>query len=131
MIAVCALLSQVGSTQQFEPLLAAVAAGLVIENLSIAQGDALKTAVQGTALPVLVIFFVAVICPLLVGLSGNLPQLSTVHRRDAEDAEGITGDQEVRRSRCSPSTGFSAITHRPRRPRWLALRQRPRQLQSS
>ena len=59
-IAVCALLSQVGSTQQFEPLLAAVAAGLVIENLSLAQGDALKTAVQGTALPVLVIFFVAV-----------------------------------------------------------------------
>ena len=59
-IAVCALLSQVGSTQQFEPLLAAVAAGLVIENLSLAQGDALKTAVQGAALPVLVIFFVAV-----------------------------------------------------------------------
>lgn len=60
LIAVCALLSQVGTTQQFEPLLAAVAAGLVIENLSLAQGDALKTAVQGTALPVLVIFFVAV-----------------------------------------------------------------------
>jgi trehalose-6-phosphate synthase/Kef-type K+ transport system membrane component KefB len=59
-IAVCALLSQVGNTQQFEPLLAAVAAGLVIENLALAQGDALKTAVQGTALPVLVIFFVAV-----------------------------------------------------------------------
>lgn len=59
-IAVCGLLSQVGSTQQFEPLLAAVAAGLVIENLSLAQGDALKAAVQGAALPVLVIFFVAV-----------------------------------------------------------------------
>ena len=59
-IAVCALLSQVGSTQQFEPRLAGVAAGLVIENLSLAQGDALKTAVQSTALPVLVIFFVAV-----------------------------------------------------------------------
>ena len=59
-IAVCALLSQVGSTQQFEPLLAAVAAGLVIENLSLAQGETLKTAVQGAALPVLVIFFVAV-----------------------------------------------------------------------
>ena len=42
-LAVCALLSQVGTTQQFEPLLAAVAAGLVIENLSIAQGDALKS----------------------------------------------------------------------------------------
>jgi trehalose 6-phosphate synthase len=59
-IAVCALLSQVGSTQQFEPLLAAVAAGLVIENLAIAQGDALKAAVQAAAPPVLVIFFVAV-----------------------------------------------------------------------
>jgi trehalose-6-phosphate synthase/Kef-type K+ transport system membrane component KefB len=59
-IAVCAILSQVGTTQQFEPLLAAVAAGLVIENLSIAQGDALKTAVQRGATPVLVIFFVAV-----------------------------------------------------------------------
>ncbi len=59
-IAVCAILSQVGTTQQFEPLLAAVAAGLVIENLAIAQGDALKTAVQRGATPVLVIFFVAV-----------------------------------------------------------------------
>jgi trehalose 6-phosphate synthase len=59
-LAVCAILSQVGTTQQFEPLLAAVAAGLVIENLSIAQGDALKTAVQRGATPVLVIFFVAV-----------------------------------------------------------------------
>jgi NhaP-type Na+/H+ or K+/H+ antiporter len=45
-IAVCAILSRVGTTQQFEPLLAAVAAGLVIENLSSALGDALKTAVQ-------------------------------------------------------------------------------------
>ncbi len=60
LIAVCAVLSQVGSTQQFEPLLAAVAAGLVVENLAIAQGDALKTAVQRGAMPVLVIFFVAV-----------------------------------------------------------------------
>ena len=59
-IAVCAILSQVGTMQQFEPLLAAVAAGLVIENLSIAQGDALKTAVQRGAMPVLVIFFVSV-----------------------------------------------------------------------
>jgi trehalose-6-phosphate synthase/NhaP-type Na+/H+ or K+/H+ antiporter len=59
-IAVCAILSQVGTTQQFEPLLAAVTAGLVIENLAIAQGDALKTAVQRGATPVLVIFFVAV-----------------------------------------------------------------------
>jgi trehalose-6-phosphate synthase len=59
-IGVCALLSQVGRTQAFEPLLAAVAAGLVIENLAIAQGDALKTAVQAAAPPLLIIFFVAV-----------------------------------------------------------------------
>src|SRR5215510_9844654 len=60
LLAVCGLLSQVGSTQQFEPLLAAVAAGLVIENLSVAQGDALRAAVQRGAPPVLVIFFVAI-----------------------------------------------------------------------
>lgn len=60
LLAVCAVLSQVGTTQQFEPLLAAVAAGLVIENLAIAQGDALKTAVQRGASPVILIFFVTV-----------------------------------------------------------------------
>ncbi len=60
LIGACTLLSRVGTTQQFEPLLAALAAGLVIENLSIAQGDALKTAVQRGASPVLVIFFVSV-----------------------------------------------------------------------
>jgi trehalose 6-phosphate synthase len=71
-IAVCALLSQLGTSQQFEPLLAAVAAGIVIENLAIAHGDALKTAVQGAALPVLVIFFVA------VGTSLRLDALASV-----------------------------------------------------
>jgi trehalose 6-phosphate synthase len=60
LIIVCGVLSQVGSTQQFEPLLAAVAAGLVIENLSVAQGDALKGAVQRGATPVLILFFAAV-----------------------------------------------------------------------
>jgi trehalose-6-phosphate synthase/Kef-type K+ transport system membrane component KefB len=60
LIVVCGLLSQVGTTQEFEPLLAAVAAGLVIENLAVAQGDALKAAVQRGAPPILVIFFVAV-----------------------------------------------------------------------
>jgi trehalose-6-phosphate synthase/Kef-type K+ transport system membrane component KefB len=60
LLAVCALLTQVGSTQQFEPLLAAVAAGLVIENLSVAQGEALRAAVTRGATPVLIIFFAAV-----------------------------------------------------------------------
>jgi trehalose-6-phosphate synthase/Kef-type K+ transport system membrane component KefB len=60
LIAVCAILGQVGAAQQFEPLLAAMAAGLVIENLAVAEGDALKVALQRSALPVLVVFFVAV-----------------------------------------------------------------------
>ena len=59
-VGVCFLLSQFGTTQQFEPLLAAVAAGLVIENLAVAQGDALRAAVQRVAPPILLIFFVAV-----------------------------------------------------------------------
>ena len=72
LLAMCALLTQVGSTQQFEPLLAAVAAGLVIENLSAPQGDALRTAVQRGAPPVLVIFFVS------IGSSLRLDALLTV-----------------------------------------------------
>ena len=60
LLAVCVLLSQVGTTQRLEPLLAALSAGLVVENLAVAEGDALKEAVQRGALPVLVVFFVAV-----------------------------------------------------------------------
>lgn len=60
LLAVCALLSQVGTTQQLQPLLAAVAAGIVIENLAVAQGDTLRAAVRRGAPPVLVVFFVAV-----------------------------------------------------------------------
>ena len=60
LLAVCVVLSQVGTTQQLEPLLAALAAGFVIENLAVAQGDALRAAVQRGAPPVLVVFFVAI-----------------------------------------------------------------------
>ncbi len=60
LLGVCAILSQVGTRQQFEPLLAAVAAGLVIQNLAVAQGDTLRAAVRQGAPPVLVVFFVAV-----------------------------------------------------------------------
>src|SRR6185503_7938121 len=67
LLAVCVLLSQVGSSQRLEPLLAALIAGLVIENLAVAEGDALKAAVQSGALPVLVIFFVAVGSSLRLG----------------------------------------------------------------
>ena len=60
LVAVCAVLSQVGTSQDFQPLLAAVAAGFVIENLAVAQGDRLRSAIQRSATPVLLIFFVSV-----------------------------------------------------------------------
>jgi trehalose-6-phosphate synthase/Kef-type K+ transport system membrane component KefB len=60
LLAVCGVLSQVGTTQQLQPLLAALAAGVVIENLAVAQGDALRAAVRRGAPPVLIVFFAAV-----------------------------------------------------------------------
>jgi trehalose 6-phosphate synthase len=60
LLGLCAVLSQVGAAQRFEPLVAAVAAGLVIQNVAVPQGDALKVAIQRGALPVLVVFFVSV-----------------------------------------------------------------------
>jgi trehalose-6-phosphate synthase/Kef-type K+ transport system membrane component KefB len=60
LVALCTLLSQVAAAQQFEPLLAAVVAGFVIENLAVKQGDTLRLAVREGAPPVLVLFFVSV-----------------------------------------------------------------------
>jgi trehalose 6-phosphate synthase len=72
LLGVCGLLSQVGATQRFEPLVAAVAAGMVIQNVAVPQGDALKVAIQRGALPVLVLFFV------LVGASLRLDALMAI-----------------------------------------------------
>jgi trehalose-6-phosphate synthase/Kef-type K+ transport system membrane component KefB len=71
LLVVALLLSQVGVAQRFEPLIAAMAAGIVIANVTAAQGDALKMAIQGGALPVLVVFFVG------VGASLQLDLLAT------------------------------------------------------
>jgi trehalose 6-phosphate synthase len=60
LLAVCVVLSQVGTTQQLQPLVAALAAGVVIENLAVAQGDSLRAAVRRGAPPVLIVFFTAV-----------------------------------------------------------------------
>jgi len=60
LLAVSLLLSQVGVAQRFEPLIAAMVAGGVIANVTVAQGDALKVAIQAGALPVLVVFFVGI-----------------------------------------------------------------------
>jgi Kef-type K+ transport system membrane component KefB len=59
LLGVAILLSQVGATLHFEPLLAALGAGLVVENIAPPEGDALRLAVERGALPVLVLFFAA------------------------------------------------------------------------
>ncbi len=72
LLALCAVLSQAGASQQFEPLIAAVAAGFVIENLAVMQGDTVRRAVQDGAPPVLIVFFVA------IGASLRLDAVSTM-----------------------------------------------------
>ena len=46
LLLVALILSQVGATQRVEPLLAAMAAGIVIANLAVPQGEMLKAAIQ-------------------------------------------------------------------------------------
>ena len=59
LLGVAILLSQIGGALHFEPLLAALGAGLVVENIAPPEGDALRVAVERGALPVLVLFFAA------------------------------------------------------------------------
>ena len=59
LLGVAILLSQVGGALHFEPLLAALGAGLVVENIAPPEGDALRLAVERGALPILVLFFAA------------------------------------------------------------------------
>lgn len=58
LLSLCVLLSELGPLFHFEPLLAALAAGLVVENIA-PSGDRLKEAVERGALPILVVFFAA------------------------------------------------------------------------
>lgn len=59
LLGVCALIAGFGSQLHLEPLLAALAAGLVVENIAAVRGDMLKEASERGALPVLVVFFAA------------------------------------------------------------------------
>jgi Kef-type K+ transport system membrane component KefB len=59
LLAVCALLAVVAPLLHFELILAALAAGLVVENIAPPEGDQLRTAIERGALPVLVAFFAA------------------------------------------------------------------------
>jgi Kef-type K+ transport system membrane component KefB len=59
LVAVCAIIAGLGPQLHIEPLLAALAAGLVVENIAPPRGDMLKEATERGALPVLVVFFAA------------------------------------------------------------------------
>jgi Kef-type K+ transport system membrane component KefB len=72
LVGVCLLLSMAARALHFEPVLAALAAGLVVENVAPPEGDTLKRAVERGALPVLVIFFVA------AGASLQVDALATI-----------------------------------------------------
>ena len=74
LLAFCALLVLGGSNWHLEPLLSALAAGLVVENIAPPRGDMLKEAVERGALPVLVVFFAA------AGASLQLDALATIGR---------------------------------------------------
>lgn len=72
LLALCGVLSVVGSWLTFEPLLAALAAGLVVENIGTPRGEALRLAVERGALPVLVIFFATAGASLNLGALAQL-----------------------------------------------------------
>ena len=72
LLALCVVLSEFGPLFHFEPLLAALAAGLVIENVAQPSGDSLRDAVERGALPVLVVFFAA------AGASLHLDALASI-----------------------------------------------------
>lgn len=59
LLGVCALLAIVAPILHFELILAALAAGLVVENLAPPEGDELLVAIERGALPVLIVFFAA------------------------------------------------------------------------
>lgn len=51
------ILSEAGRHFHFESVLAALSAGLVVQNIAQPQGEALREAVERGALPVLIVFF--------------------------------------------------------------------------
>jgi Kef-type K+ transport system membrane component KefB len=72
LLALCALITGTAAWLHFEPLLVALAAGLVVENVAPPEGDELRDAVERSALPVLVVFFVA------AGANLNLDALAEI-----------------------------------------------------
>jgi len=59
LLAFCAAIATAGRSWHMEPLLAALAAGIVVENVAPPRGDRLREAIERGALPVLIVFFAA------------------------------------------------------------------------
>jgi Kef-type K+ transport system membrane component KefB len=72
LLALCVIVTVAGQAWHLEPLLAALAAGLAVENIAPVRADALRDAVERSALPVLVVFFAA------AGASLHLDALATI-----------------------------------------------------
>jgi Kef-type K+ transport system membrane component KefB len=58
-LAFCAIVAGIAGRLHLERLLAALAAGMVVENLAPSVGDLMKEAVERSSLPVLIVFFAA------------------------------------------------------------------------
>jgi Kef-type K+ transport system membrane component KefB len=71
-IGFCAAVAGIATVLHLEPLMSALAAGLLVENLVPDAGDILKEAVEKSALPVLVVFFAA------AGAALQLDALATI-----------------------------------------------------
>ncbi len=72
LLALCALLTGVSAPQGYEPFLAGLAAGIIVQNAMPGTGDVLRDAMAHGAMPVLVLFFAA------VGASFHVEALATI-----------------------------------------------------
>lgn len=59
LVAMCAFITGAGQLWHFDALIAAIAAGIVVENVATPQGDVLRDSLERGATPILVLFFTA------------------------------------------------------------------------
>ncbi len=59
LVGMCALITGAGALWHFDALIAAIVAGLVVENLASTEGDVLRDAIERGSTPILILFFTA------------------------------------------------------------------------
>ena len=112
LLGVCALLAVVAPLLHFDLILAALAAGLVVENLAPPEGDDLREAIERGALPLLVLFFAAAGASLqldVLAVAGGVALLLAIVRLGILRATAAIG---VR---------FAGIADTPARFVWMGL----------